>query len=125
MNAYLIVAVGGAIGSVGRFALAGLIDGRWAGEFPLGTLVVNVLGSFLIGLIAGLTDHKPTQQFLMTGILGGFTTFSSFSLQTVRLVEDGRLLPAGGYVLASVALCLLGTFLGLLVARAVSRGAQP
>jgi CrcB protein len=112
LNPYLLVACGGAAGSVARFAIAQAIDQRWASAFPVGTMAVNITGSFLIGLLAGLLDHKGAQQLLMVGVLGGYTTFSSFSLQSVRLVQDGRWDYAALYVLGSVALCLLGTFLG-------------
>ena len=99
----LYVALGGALGSVLRYG-AGLFVG-----FPFGTLAVNVLGSFLIGLVWGSQIDKTgtAAAFLMFGVLGGFTTFSSFSLDTLRLVGDGRLGAAAAYVVASVVLSLL------------------
>lgn len=101
------VALGGAIGAVLRY-LTGL-----AIAFPFGTLAVNVAGSFVIGVLwVLLADRGPWSSLLITGILGGFTTFSAFSLDTLRLVEAGRIPAAGLYVLASVALSLLACALG-------------
>lgn len=110
----LSVALGGAIGASLRY-LVGL-----AAAFPFGTLMVNVAGSFAIGIIwhtfteRGLHGWLP---FVMTGILGGFTTFSAFSLDTLRLVEAGRLAAAGGYVMASVLLSLAACAVGLWIAK--------
>lgn len=117
MLAYVLVAIGGAFGSVARFAMSAGIDRRYEGFFPLGTLVVNVLGCFLIGLIVGMSDSEKIRQFLMVGVLGGFTTFSAFSLQTMRLIQDRHYGVAAGYVAASLILCVVGTFLGLALAR--------
>ena len=107
-----LVALGGAIGSVLRFATAQAVP------FPLGTLTVNVAGSFLIGLFfVVLAGRAWAQPLVLTGILGGFTTFSAFSLDTLRLVEGGRALAAGGYVVASVALSLGACALGVMAGR--------
>lgn len=113
------IACGSAIGGVGRFALSGLIAQRIGESFPWGTLAVNVLGSFLIGLIATLSGpdgrlliNSTARQFVMLGVMGGFTTFSSFSLQTLRLLQDGQWLWAGLNIAGSLALCLLGVWLG-------------
>ena len=95
------VALGGAIGAVLRY-LTGL-----ALAFPFGTLAVNIVGSFLIGVLwVALADRGPWAPLLITGILGGFTTFSAFSLDTLRLVDAGRAPMAALYVLASVTLSL-------------------
>ena len=125
---YLLVALGGAIGSVARYGASGLVA-RWFGEtFPWGTLLVNVLGSFAIGLFATLTGTEgrwlvppAARTFFMVGICGGFTTFSSFSLQTLSLVRDGEWLYAGLNILGSVALCLLFVWLGHLLAATLNR----
>ena len=103
------VALGGALGSVARY-LVGL-----AVAFPLGTLTVNVIGSFAIGFVWATQIDKVSfvMPLVMFGVLGGFTTFSSFSLDVMRLVEDGRLGAAGAYVLASVILSLLACHAGL------------
>jgi CrcB protein len=124
MLAYLWVAIGGALGSVGRFWLSGLIAARFGESFPLGTLVVNVTGSFLIGVIAALAIPEgrldsPSRafatQFLMYGICGGYTTFSSFSLNTLSLLRERQWFYAGGNVILSVVLCLLAVWLGYLL----------
>jgi len=118
MIAYLWVALGGAVGSVTRFWLNGLISERFP-TFPLGTLVINFTGSFLIGFLGAITTPEAASpnrltivQFLMVGVCGGYTTFSSFSLQTLNLVRDGEWLYAGGNVLLSVILCLIAVWLG-------------
>lgn len=109
----IFVALGGSVGAVLRY-LVGLVV-----AFPAGTLTVNVVGSLAIGFVwAALADKSPgSLPFLMTGVLGGFTTFSTFSLDTLRLVQDGRLSAAGAYILASVLLSLLACFAGLWLAK--------
>ncbi len=119
MFTYILVAVGGAIGSTLRYWLGGLIA-NWVGQtFPWGTLVINVTGSFVIGLFATLTGPDGRifvpgewRQFFIIGVCGGYTTFSSFSLQTLNLAQDGEALWAAANVILSVALCLLGVWLG-------------
>jgi CrcB protein len=125
---YLWVALGGAIGSVMRYACT-LGAARWLGAaFPWGTLLVNVAGSFAIGLLAALVaaDGRPAlgadaRAFVLVGILGGFTTFSSFSLETLSLARGGALGAATANVALSVALCLAGVWLGFLSAAAFNR----
>lgn len=122
--AYLWIAIGGALGSVGRYWLNGLVAARGEGIFPVGTILVNVAGSFVIGVLAAMITpggrmvsetRTFVTQFLMIGICGGFTTFSSFSLQTLALLQKREWLYAGGNVLLSVALCLVAVWLGWLV----------
>ena len=116
-----LVALGGAIGAALRY-LSGVAMLRVLGpqEFPLAILSVNVVGSFLMGVFVvaaahkGLTAYSP---FVMTGLLGGFTTFSAFSLETVTLIERGEVSSAALYVGLSVALSIGGLMLGLLLAR--------
>jgi CrcB protein len=111
------VALGGALGAVLRY-LIGL-----AVAFPLGTLTVNLVGSLIIGIVWAVFNAKGLQAwlpFIMTGILGGFTTFSAFSLDTLRLVEAGRLAAAGGYVMASVLLSLVACAAGLWIAKGIA-----
>ncbi len=122
MFAYFCVAVGGALGSVGRFWLASLIAERYGTGFPWGTLVINVSGSLVIGLFAALNETEghmgasPTfRQFFMIGICGGYTTFSSFSLETWRQIQSGNWLHASSYVMLSVFLCLIAVWLGYLL----------
>ena len=115
----LWVALGGALGSVARYACSGVAV-RWLGAgFPYGTLFVNVTGSFTIGLLAALVaaDGRPSlgadaRAFLLVGVLGGFTTFSSFSLETLNLARSGALAPALLNVAGSVVLCLAAVSLG-------------
>ncbi len=107
-----LIALGGALGSVLRFLAVAAIGA------PLGTAVVNVLGSFLIGALFVVLDARAGWQlFLMTGVMGGFTTFSSFSLDTLKLIQQGQSLQAAAYVLGSVALSLAAVALGVTLAR--------
>jgi fluoride exporter len=124
----LWIALGSALGGVLRYWCSGLIA-RWFGEtFPWGTLIVNVAGSLLIGLIATLSAPdgrlligSVTRQFIMFGVLGGFTTFSSFSLQTLALAQNGEWLRAAMNVVGSVLLCLIGVWFGHALAVAINR----
>ena len=129
MNAipYILIAIGGALGSVARFALSGVAASQLGSTFPWGTLIVNVLGSFVIGFFSAFTGPEGRwtvgeggRMFFMTGVLGGFTTFSSFSLQTLALARDGEWLRAGGNVAGSVIICLVAVWLGHLLAVALS-----
>lgn len=123
-SAYFAVALGGALGSVVRFWLTGVMTLLTGPRFPWGTLLINVAGSFVIGLVAGLTltpdrigMHPSVRIFLMTGFCGGFTTFSAFSLQALELLQGGEIVPAFAYMTGSVVLCLGFTFLGWHLAR--------
>ncbi|MGA2175344.1 MAG: fluoride efflux transporter CrcB [Verrucomicrobiota bacterium] len=123
---YLAVGVGGALGSVGRFWLNGLISRRFGETFPFGTLFINVSGSFLIAFFATMTAPEgrilvsPTfRTFFMIDICGGYTTFSSFSLQTLNLALDGEWLYAGANTVLSVVLCLAAAWLGYVAALAI------
>ena len=123
MITYFWVALGGAIGTTGRYWLSGVVA-RLIGEtFPWGTLVINVTGSFIIGFFATLTGPdgrvyvgSTARQFVMIGICGGYTTFSSFSLQTLNLMNDGEWLYAGANITGSVVLCLLAVWAGYMFA---------
>src|SRR5262245_26234357 len=114
MRTYALIAIGGALGSVARFWLNVLVSERLGSAFPWGTLVVNVAGSLVIGVLAALVlpGGKVSAEagafvahFLMVGVCGGFTTFSSFSLQTLNLLREREWLYAAGNVLLSVVLC--------------------
>jgi CrcB protein len=116
---WLAVAGGGALGSLARFWLTGAVTALTGPRFPYGTLLINILGSFVIGGVAGLTltparlaMHPDVRIFLMVGICGGFTTFSAFSLQTLELLQAGYPIPALLYVAGSVLLCLLFVWFG-------------
>jgi len=124
MGAWIAVAVGGALGSVARFWLTGAMTALTGPRFPWGTLLINVAGSFVIGLVASVTltparisMHPDIRIFLMTGVCGGFTTFSAFSLQTLDLLQTGDAVPAFGYAIGSVVLCVVGTYCGWLLGR--------
>ena len=123
MIAYFWVAIGGALGSVARFWVNGLVASRFGAAFPWGTLAINVGGSFIIGLVGALTSPESRMdpqsrvfatQFLMVGVCGGYTTFSSFSWQTLQLIQERQWLYAGGNVLLSVMLCMIAVWLGYL-----------
>jgi CrcB protein len=128
MLSYLWVGIGGAIGSAARFWISGMVAHRYGESFPYGTLAVNVSGSFLVGIFAALTDpdgrwlvNPSFRQFFMIGICGGYTTFSSFSLQTLALVHDGEWLRAGANALASFGFCLFAVWLGYFSVAALNK----
>lgn len=127
MITYLWIAVGSALGGMARFACSNLIAGWLGPTFPFGTLVINVLGSFVIGFFATVTGPDgrylvpgDARQFVMVGLCGGYTTFSSFSLQTLALAQDGEFVRAGLNIGASVVLCLLAVWLGYVAAAALN-----
>ena len=119
-----LIALGSALGGLGRFALNQAVTARTDSLFPWGILLVNVLGCLAIGICYGVSDRDWVRYFVMTGILGGFTTFSAFSLDSFKLAEAGRWGQAGGYVALSLATCLVAVWLGVLVGRAM-RGVGP
>lgn len=123
MMIYVWIAVGGALGSVARFWCSGAVASLVGETFPWGTLIVNVIGSFIIGFAA--TSMGPdgrmfvgttARQFVMAGLCGGYTTFSSFSLQTLTLMNDGEWLAAASNITLSVALCLVAVWAGHILA---------
>jgi CrcB protein len=116
---YVWIAAGSAIGGVARYACSNVAVAWFCPTFPWGTLFINVLGSFVIGFFGALTGPDgrvlvpgDVRQFVMVGVCGGYTTFSSFSLQTLTLAQDGEFLRAGLNVVASVVLCLVAVWLG-------------
>ena len=108
----LLVALGGAAGSVGRYWTGILFAGALGLDFPLGTLIINVLGSFIIGLADIAAGGSAMRSLIIVGFCGGYTTFSSFSLQTLELIRAGHPLAASLNVALSVALCLAATIAG-------------
>jgi CrcB protein len=119
---FLIVGMGGAIGSMLRYGGSILSLKMGIHNFPWGTMTINILGSLCIGLIIGLLAHlqnwsEEVRLFAVVGLLGGFTTFSAFSLDTVLLFERGQYLYAGLYVAGSVLISIAATFLGLFLIR--------
>ncbi len=123
MTKILLLLSGGAIGTLARYGLSGLTHKYFEGTFPLGTLVVNLAGSLIIGLIWGLweTENIPThiRTFIFIGILGGFTTFSSYTLETLNLFKDGDTKMALVNIFANNILGLLLVFLGFIAARGI------
>ena len=118
------VIVGSAVGGGARYLLGTFIQARAGGAFPVGTLLINIAGSFLVGFILrysmGSAAISPDVRALLTaGFCGGFTTFSTFSWETVRLIEDGDYPRAAAYVALSIVLSLAGAFLGVGLAREV------
>lgn len=120
---YIVVMLGGALGTGARFWASGIVAGSVGESFPMGTLVVNVTGSFVIGFFAAFTDPEGPflvsprfRQFFMIGVCGGYTTFSSFSLQTLDLIRDGDWLKASLNTLFSLACCLAAVWLGRVLA---------
>jgi CrcB protein len=127
MAAYIWIALGGALGSVARFWCSGVAARLFGETFPWGTIIVNVAGSFIIGFFATLTGPDGrvfadtlTRQVVMMGILGGYTTFSSFSLQTLALLQDGEWWLAGANIALSVVACLLAVWAGYAVATSIN-----
>jgi CrcB protein len=125
MNKFLLVAVGGAAGSVARYALGGQTL-RWFGPgWPYGTFAANLIGGLLIGLLAGYlayrggADQERLRLLLQVGVLGGFTTFSAYSLETALMIERKAYGVAAGYAVASVVLAVTAVFAGLMLARKV------
>ncbi len=124
MSNLLLVGAGGAIGSMVRYLVGLWTLHRWGPGFPWGTFGVNITGSFLIGLLAELIMRKfgasaEMRLFLITGVLGGYTTFSAFSLDTIMLFERGHVALAVTYIAASVVLSILAVFAGLALMRAM------
>jgi len=122
MREWLLVAAGGALGSVARYGLAGVIQSRSASGFPFGTLVVNLTGCFAIGVLmhVGLASERgtPLRLLLVTGVLGGYTTYSAFNYETLELVRAGQLGRALAYVAATLLLGLAAGAAGLALGRA-------
>jgi CrcB protein len=117
-----LVALGGALGSVSRFLLGPALQRAFDATFPVGTLFINVAGSLILGFVLGLAaegvDVRPeARAFIAIGFCGGFTTFSTFSYEAVRLLEDGEGSRAALYIMASVVLSIGAAFIGLAAAR--------
>jgi fluoride exporter len=124
----IAVAAGAALGGVARYGLGGVVDRSIGESFPWGTLLVNVVGSFLIGLVATVTGpdgrllvSPVARQFWTVGVFGGFTTFSSFSLQTLSLAQDGEWTRAGANAGLSLVACLAAVWLGASLGAVVNR----
>lgn len=125
MTPYLLVGIGGALGAMARYGMQSLV-GNLPNGFPAATLLINVLGSIAMGVLIGVLARSTPQYqneirlFLAVGIFGGFTTFSSFSLDTILLIERGEIGLAAFYILGSVALSIAGLWMGLTAVRVVA-----
>jgi CrcB protein len=123
MYPYLLVAVGGAIGSVLRYGTGVFVGSLWRNPFPLGTMLINIVGSLVMGLFVGLMARllpawqNDARLFFAVGVLGGFTTFSSFSLDAITMIERGELALAVLYILLSVVIAVPALYIGLVVMR--------
>jgi CrcB protein len=127
MMTYLWIAIGSALGGMARHWCTMVATGLFGAAFPWGTLFINILGSFVIGFFFALTGPGgrldvplDARLFVMTGICGGYTTFSAFSLQTLSLFQDGAWLRGGAYVAASVILCLIAVWAGYALAMVIN-----
>jgi CrcB protein len=128
LRGYLWIMLGSALGGGARYGLSGFVANQFGATFPWGTILVNVSGSFVIGFFATLTGPdgrllvgSTARQFVMTGICGGYTTFSSFSLQTLNLARDNEWYQAGFNVVLSVVMCLLAVWLGSALAASINQ----
>jgi len=117
MKIILAIGIGSCLGGISRYLLSQFVQNKFLSAFPFGTLTVNIIGCFLIGIIFGLSEKGNVTMlwrlFLVTGFLGGFTTFSSFSNETVGLLRDGQIWHAFTYIFSSVFIGLLATFTGI------------
>jgi CrcB protein len=122
---YLWIALGGALGTVARYWMTNAVAALTGPLFPWGTILINIIGSFIIGLVAHMTTPVgripipfDMRAFILVGICGGYTTFSAFSLQTLELARTGHWFQAGGNIVLSVVLCLIATWAGYALASA-------
>ncbi len=122
MKALVLIFFGGGLGSVTRFLLGKWVNGLHTINFPLGTLAVNVVACFVLGFVVGLADHKQmlsadARIFWAIGFCGGFSTFSTFSMETLQLFQQPNVVSGAVYIVASVALCVGAAVLGIVVGR--------
>jgi CrcB protein len=125
---YFWIALGSALGGIARYGCSSVVAHSFGETFPWGTLIVNVLGSFVIGFFATVTGPDgrwlvppDARQFVMVGVCGGYTTFSSFSLQTLNLIRAGEMGPAANNVFLSVVLCMISVWLGYIAGALINR----
>jgi CrcB protein len=121
LTPYLAISAGGALGANARYLVASWATTQWGTQFPVGTLLINVSGSFVIGLYLTLaterfTGHPAVRLFVATGFLGGYTTFSTFSVEALRLIETGNAAAGISYMVASVVLSIVAAAIGMIVA---------
>jgi len=127
--AYFLIAIGSALGGMGRYFVSGVVTTLTGGTFPYGTMLVNISGCLVIGFFATLTGPDgrwllgtPARQFVMIGLCGGYTTFSSFSLETLYLARAGEWMSATANAAGSVILCILSVWIGYIAATAFNWG---
>jgi fluoride exporter len=117
MRLILSIGLGSFIGGISRYLLSGFIQSKLSSILPYGTLMVNILGCFLIGILYGVSERMSISDewklIIATGLLGGFTTFSAFSMESIQMLRQGQVMNSIGYVLLSVTLGLLATWLGI------------
>jgi CrcB protein len=121
---YLLIFAGGGLGAAARYWVSGVVHDRLGGSFPFGTLSVNILGCVVIGLLMSMLEERFLvypflRMFLAIGVLGGFTTFSTFSFETVAMLKDGQFLHAGINIIASLVACLGGTWIGIYLGKLI------
>jgi fluoride exporter len=121
MLRFLVIGAGGAIGTLARYMISGLDYKHPYGAFPISTLIVNLSGSLIIGLLWGMSDRfftSPNMRlFIFIGVLGGYTTFSTYSLESANLLRDGQLRVALASIFATNALCIISVFIGFFVSK--------
>lgn len=118
----IYVAIGGALGALARYWMTQMINSFWQSSFPWATIAINIIGSLCIGILfVAISEravlHADFRYLLMIGLLGGFTTYSAFSLETILLIEKGDLLIAFSYILSTVIICLAAVWLGIKASR--------
>lgn len=123
MKIILAIGTGSFIGGVLRYLLSQFVQAKFLSTFPFGTLAVNIIGCFFIGLVFGISEKINMPQewrlFLATGLIGGFTTFSSFSNETFGMIRDGQLWYASAYIGSSVVIGLIATFVGIIITKLI------
>jgi CrcB protein len=121
LKTIFFIAIGGAVGSILRFLVSQIVSKFWTGNFPLATFIVNVLGCLMIGFFVGITTKNNLDNglkwLLITGLCGGFTTFSTFSMENITLLQNNHFTTAFIYIISSVIISILSVWLGLFLSK--------